>query len=302
MPPPQPPIKPPAQPPLNGGEEGGITTVDIEDEVQRSYLDYAMSVIVGRALPDVRDGLKPVHRRILWGMDELGARPGSAYLKCARVVGDVMGTYHPHGDAAIYDALARMAQDFSLRYPLIDFHGNVGSPDFPPGAMRYTESRLDPLAMQLIGEISENTVDFEPNYDNTTQQPQVLPARFPNLLVNGSDGIAVGMATKIPPHNMGEVIDAVNHFVDHPDSTVEELMQFIKAPDFPTGGFIMGRDGVRDAYTTGRGIIRVRGKAEVEEAKGGRSHIVITELPYQVSPGRMIEKVKALKDPGRLDH
>src|SRR5439155_23551792 len=224
-------------------------------------------------------------RRILYGMYNGGYRPGRQHAKCAKVVGDVMGNYHPHGDTAIYDALARMAQDFSLRYPLIDFHGNVGSPDFPAGAARYTESRLDPLAMLLIGEIDENTVDFVPTYDGSSEEPHVLPARFPNLLVNGSDGIAVGMATKIPPHNLAEVVDAIHHYIDNPESGPEDLMRFVKGPDFPTGGIIMGTQGVRDAYTTGRGSIRVRGKAVVEEARAGRSQAVITELPYQVWPG-----------------
>src|SRR2546422_2269862 len=235
------PEQPPIQPPLNGGEEGGITTVDIEDEVQRSYLDYAMSVIVGRALPDVRDGLKPVHRRILWGMDELGARPGSAYLKCARVVGNVMGKYHPHGDTAIYDALARMAQDFAMRHPLVDGKGNFGSVDGDAlASMRYTEARLASLAMELLSGIDEETIDFIPNYDGEEEEPVVVPARFPNLLVNGSTGIAVGMATNIPPHNLAEVIDAVIAAIEDPDITPAELMKHIKAPDFPGGGYIMG--------------------------------------------------------------
>src|SRR5438309_64690 len=296
----QPPIQPPIQPPLNGGEEGGITTVDIEDEVQRSYLDYAMSVIVGRALPDVRDGLKPVHRRILWGMDELGARPGSAYLKCARVVGDVMGKYHPHGDTAIYDALARMAQDFAMRHTLVDGKGNFGSVDGDrPAAMRYTECRLTPLAMELLRDINEDTVDFIPNYDGSDEEPLVLPARFPNLLVNGSTGIAVGMATNIPPHNLGEVIDAAVAVLDNPEITSEELLSFVKGPDFPGGGYILGRSGIRDAYETGRGSIRVRGHAEIEETKRG-TRIVITKLPYMVSGDRLLEKVKELVDAKRI--
>ncbi len=296
----QPPIQPPIQPPLNGGEEGGITTVDIEDEVQRSYLDYAMSVIVGRALPDVRDGLKPVHRRILWGMDELGARPGSAYLKCARVVGDVMGKYHPHGDAAIYDALARMAQDFAMRQTLVDGKGNFGTVDGDrPAAMRYTECRLSPLSMELLRDIKEDTVDFTPNYDGSEREPLVLPARFPNLLVNASTGIAVGMATNIPPHNLGEVVDAAVAVLDNPDITSEELLSFVKGPDFPGGGYILGRSGIRDAYETGRGSIRVRGHAEIEETKRG-TRIVITKLPYMVSGDRLLEKVKELVDAKRI--
>src|SRR3989440_2108410 len=288
----QPPIQPPIQPPLNGGEEGGITTVDIEDEVQRSYLDYAMSVIVGRALPDVRDGLKPVHRRILWGMDELGARPGSAHLKCARVVGDVMGKYLPHGDVAIYDALARMAQDFAMRQTLVDGKGNFGSVDGDrPAAMRYTECRLSPLSMELLRDIKEDTVDFTPNYDGSEREPLVLPARFPNLLVNGSTGIAVGMATNIPPHNLGEVIDATVAVLDNPDMTSEELLGFIQGPDFPSGGYLLGRSGIRDAYETGRGTVRVRGHAEIEETKRG-TRIVISQLPYMVSGDRLLEEVK----------
>jgi len=296
----QPPIQPPVQPPLNGGEEGGITTVDIEDEVQRSYLDYAMSVIVGRALPDVRDGLKPVHRRILWGMDELGARPGSAYLKCARVVGDVMGKYHPHGDTAIYDALARMAQDFAMRHILVDGKGNFGSVDGDrPAAMRYTECRLSPLSMELLRDIKEDTVDFTPNYDGSEREPLVLPSRFPNLLVNGSTGIAVGMATNIPPHNLGEVIDATVAVLDNPDITSEELLGFIQGPDFPSGGYLLGRSGIRDAYETGRGTVRVRGHAEIEETKRG-TRIVISQLPYMVSGDRLLEKVKELVDAKRI--
>src|SRR6266480_2824881 len=291
----QPPIQPPIQPPLNGGEEGGITTVDIEDEVQRSYLDYAMSVIVGRALPDVRDGLKPVHRRILWGMDELGARPGSAYLKCARVVGDVMGKYHPHGDAAIYDALALMAQDFAMRQTLVDGKGNFGTVDGDrPAAMRYTECRLSPLSMELLRDIKEDTVDFTPNYDGSEREPLVLPARFPNLLVNGSTGIAVGMATNIPPHNLGEVIDATIAMIDNPDITAEELLTFIKGPDFPNGGIIMGRQGLYDALLTGKGSIKVRARCTVEELRGDRQRIVVTELPYMVSGDRVLEKIATL--------
>jgi DNA gyrase subunit A len=281
--------------------DAGIQPVAIQEEMERSFLDYAMSVIVTRALPDARDGLKPVHRRILYSMFDAGHRPDRKHVKSANIVGDVMGKYHPHGDLAIYDALARMAQDFSLRYPLIDPHGNFGSPDFPPGAMRYTEARLAPLAMQLIGEIRENTVDFEPSYDNSGEEPKVLPARFPNLLVNGADGIAVGMATKIPPHNMGEVCDAVAYYLEHPDCSPRDLMRFVKGPDFPTGGIVMGTDGLKEAYTTGRGIVRMRGRSVVEEGRAGRPQIVITELPYQVSPGRFIEKVKELKQSSKLD-
>ena len=288
---------PPVQPPLSDGE---IVTVDIEDEVQRSYLDYAMSVIVGRALPDVRDGLKPVHRRILWGMEGLGARPGSQHFKCAKVVGQVMGDYHPHGDQAIYDALARMAQDFAMRQVLVDGKGNFGSVDGdPPAAMRYTECRLSPLAMELLRDIKEDTVDFIANYDGREQEPVVLPARFPNLLVNGSTGIAVGMATNIPPHNLGEVIDATVALIDNPDLVGEDLMKIIRGPDFPGGGSILGRAGIKDAYETGRGSIRVRGRAEIEETKRG-SRIVVTQLPYMVSGDRLLEKIKELVDAKRV--
>ena len=233
--------------------------VALQDEMERSFLDYAMSVIMSRALPDVRDGLKPVHRRIIWDMDEQGFRPDRPFVKSARVSGDTMAKYHPHGDSAIYDALVRMAQPFSLRHPLIDFHGNYGSPDFGPAAARYTECRLHPLAMQLLADIDEETVDMVPTYDGSREEPSVLPSRFPNLLVNGSQGIAVGMATNIPPHNLGEVIDATIHLIDHPEATPDDLMQFVKGPDFPTGGSILGRAGIMDAYRTGRGSIKMRG-------------------------------------------
>jgi DNA gyrase subunit A len=288
------------QPPELTPEEGGIRTVEIEEEVQRSYLDYAMSVIVGRALPDVRDGLKPVHRRILWGMYGLGLRPGTPHKKCARVVGEVMGNYHPHGDMAIYDALARMAQDFSMRHPLVDGHGNFGSADGdPPGAQRYTECRLSPLAMELLRDIGEETVDIIPNYDGEEVEPAVLPARFPNLLVNGSTGIAVGMATNIPPHNLGEVIDAAIAMMEQPDISSAELAEIVKGPDFPGGGIILGRAGIREAYETGRGTVRVRARCEVEETKRG-TRIVITELPYMVSGDRLIEKVAELTNSKKI--
>jgi len=238
---------------------GRVEDVQLEDQIQTSYLDYSMSVIVGRALPDVRDGLKPVHRRILWSMFEQGLRPDRPYRKSANVVGGVMSKYHPHGDLAIYDALVRMAQDFSLRAPLVDGHGNFGSVDGdPPAAQRYTEARLAPIALELLRDIEAETVDFVPNYDGYEQQPVVLPARFPNLLVNGSGGIAVGMATNIPPHNLGEVIDAVVHFIEHPEAQPKDLMKFVKGPDFPTGAIVMGRDGIKEAYETGRGSIKVR--------------------------------------------
>ncbi|MBW3590964.1 MAG: DNA gyrase subunit A [Actinobacteria bacterium] len=262
--------------------------------MRSSYLDYAMSVIVGRALPDVRDGLKPVHRRILWGMLGLGVRPGTAYKKCAKVVGQVMGNYHPHGDMAIYDALARMAQNFAMRHTLVDGHGNFGSVDGdPPAAARYTECRLSSPAMELLRDIGEDTVDIGPNYDGEEQEPAVLPARFPNLLVNGSAGIAVGMATNIPPHNLGEVIDATVRVMEDPDCTIADLNAIIKGPDFPGGGVILGRAGITDAYGTGRGIVRVRARCEIEETKRG-SRIVVTELPFMVSGDRLIEKVADL--------
>jgi DNA gyrase subunit A len=280
---------------------GRVEPIELEDEIQRSYLDYAMSVIVGRALPDVRDGLKPVHRRILWSMFESGMRPDRPHRKSAAAVGEVMKKYHPHGDSPIYDALARMAQDFSLRAPLIDGHGNFGSVDGdPPGAMRYTEARLAPIALELVRDIDAETVDFVPNFDGYEQQPVVLPSRFPNLLVNGSGGIAVGMATNIPPHNLGEVIDAVVHYLDHPESKPADLMKFIKAPDFPTGATIMGRQGIKDAYETGRGSIKVRAVAHVEEGSAGRSRIVVTEIPYQVNKARLQEKIADLVKGGRL--
>src|SRR6187200_1706356 len=260
-----------------------IQPIALHDEMESSFLEYAMSVIMSRALPDVRDGLKPVHRRIIWDMEEQGFRPDRSFVKCARVTGDTMARFHPHGNSAIYDALVRLAQPFSVRHPLIDFHGNYGSPDYGPAAERYTECRLSPLAMRLLDGIDENTVDFIPNYDGTTTQPTVLPARFPNLLVNGSQGIAVGMATNIPPHNLGEVIDATIHLIDNPEATPQDLMRFVKGPDFPTGGYILGRQGIIDAYTTGRGSIRMRARAEIEENKRG-VQIVVTELPYQSSP------------------
>src|SRR5215203_4695442 len=260
-----------------------VEPIEIQEEMERSFLDYAMSVITARALPDVRDGLKPVHRRILWGMYDIGARPDRAWMKCARITGDVMGRYHPHGDGAIYDALVRMAQDFSLRHPLVAGHGNFGSPDYGPAAARYTECRLAPLANFMLADIDENTVDFSDNYSGEFNEPSVLPSRFPNLLVNGSQGIAVGMATNIPPHNLGEIIDATNHLIDNPEATAVDLMQFVKGPDFPTGGAILGRAGVIDAYRTGRGSVKMRATADIEETRNGRFQIVVTELPYQIS-------------------
>jgi DNA gyrase subunit A len=274
---------------------GRVEPVELEEELQRSYLDYAMSVIVGRALPDVRDGLKPVQRRILWSMFESGLRPDRPHRKSVSAVGEVLKKYHPHGDQSVYDALVRMAQDWVMRSPLIDGHGNFGSVDGdPPAAYRYTEARLAPMAMELLRDIDSETVDFVPNFDGYEVQPLTLPSRFPNLLVNGAAGIAVGMATNIPPHNMGEVIDGTIHVIDNPEATPAELMKFVKAPDFPTGATIMGRQGVRDAYETGRGSIKVRAVAEIEEASGGRSLIVVTQLPYQVNKARLAEKIADL--------
>jgi len=278
-----------------------IQPVPLQDEMERSFLDYSMSVIMSRALPDVRDGLKPVHRRIIWDMEQQGFRPDRPFVKCARVTGDTMARYHPHGDGAIYDALVRMAQPFSLRHTLIDFHGNYGSPDFGPAAARYTESRLHSLAMQLLAGIDENTVDMIPNYDGTSEEPLVLPARFPNLLVNGSQGIAVGMATSIPPHNLGEVIDATLHLIDNPEATPDDLMKFVTGPDFPTGGFILGRAGIQDAYRTGRGSIKTRAKAVIEENRAGRMEILVTELPYQTSCSSIAARIQELVDGGELE-
>ena len=286
------------------GEEvvGYIEPIEINLEMERSFLEYSMSVIVSRALPDARDGLKPVHRRILYSMFDQGLRPDRPHSKCASVVGNVMGTYHPHGDSAIYDALVRMVQDFAMRHPLISGHGNFGGtgPDEGAAAMRYTECRLAPLALEMLDSIDEDTVNFEPNYDNSTQQPTVLPSRFPNLLVNGSQGIAVGMATKIPPHNLGEVIDATLHLLANPEATPDDLMQFVKGPDFPTGAQILGRQGILDAYRTGRGSIKMRAVAEIEETKND-VRIVITEFPYEVSVESIEEKVYELVKAGELD-
>jgi DNA gyrase subunit A len=289
-------------PPPEDEVSGYIEPIEINLEMERSFLEYSMSVIVSRALPDVRDGLKPVHRRILYSMFDQGLRPDRPFAKCAKVVGEVMGTYHPHGDSAIYDALVRMVQDFSMRHPLVSGHGNFGGtgPDEGAAAMRYTECRLAPLALELLDSIDEETVDFEANYDNSTQQPTVLPARFPNLLVNGSQGIAVGMATKIPPHNLGEVIDATLHLLANPDATPDDLMAFVKGPDFPTGAQILGRQGILDAYRTGRGSIKMRAVAEIEEnSKDVR--IVVTEFPYEVSVESIEEKIYELVKNGDID-
>ena len=278
----------------------GVEDIEIQEEMEQSFLDYAMSVIVARALPDARDGLKPVHRRILWGMYDTNVRPDRSHVKCATVVGEVMGHYHPHGDSAIYEALVRMGQPFSLRHPLIDPHGNFGSPNDPPAAMRYTESRLSELAMAMLEGIDEETIDFLDNFDGSSQEPKVLPARFPNLLVNGGQGIAVGMATNIPPHNLGEVADAAIHLINNPDSTVSDLMEYIKGPDFPTGGEILGHSGIHQAYKTGRGSIKVRAKAEIIEGPKN-DQIVVTEIPYQTSVESIEEKTAALVDKGEVE-
>src|SRR5437763_936172 len=287
---------------------GSLAPRGLGEEVRSSYLDYAMSVIVGRALPDVRDGLKPVHRRVLSAMHESGLQPNRPYRKCATVVGGVMGNFHPHGDQAIYDTLVRLAQDFAQRYPLVDGQGNFGSIDNdPPAAMRYTEARLARLATELLRDIDADTVDFRANYDDSRLEPIVLPSRFPNLLVNGSAGIAVGMATNIPPHNLGEVVDAVNAYIDDPEIDVAGLMQHVKGPDFPTGGSILGRGGIREAYETGRGRVLVRGRAHIEPLKQGKQAIIVTEMPYQVYKGDgrgdnsgLIMKIKEQHDAGKL--
>ncbi len=281
---------------------GFVEPIEIQEEMERSFLEYSMSVIVSRALPDVRDGLKPVHRRILYSMFDQNLRPDRPRVKCAAVVGEVMGTYHPHGDAAIYDALVRMVQDFSMRHPLVDGQGSFGGPgpEEGPAAMRYTECRLQALALDLMAGIDEETVDFEPNYDNTSEQPVVLPARFPNLLVNGSQGIAVGMATNIPTHNLAEVVDAAVHVLGHPEATPDELMQFVKGPDFPTGGQILGRQGIIDAYRTGRGSVKMRALAEIEEGRDA-TRIVVTEIPYQTSVVVISQKIDDLVRSGEID-
>ncbi|MGI6113677.1 MAG: DNA gyrase subunit A [Mahellales bacterium] len=276
-------------------KEQKILDVNIEDEMKKSYIDYAMSVIVGRALPDVRDGLKPVHRRILYAMDELGVTPDKPYRKSARIVGDVLGKYHPHGDTAVYEAMVRLAQDFSTRYMLVDGHGNFGSIDGDSAAaMRYTEARMAKITTEMMADINKHTVDFMPNFDETLEEPVVLPSRFPNLLVNGSSGIAVGMATNIPPHNLVEVINGVVKLIDEPDISTEELMKYIKGPDFPTGGIIMGREGIKNAYKTGRGRIIVRAKVKIEQLSPTKSRLIVTELPYQVNKSKLIEKIAEL--------
>ncbi len=288
-------------PPPNEPTTGSIEPIEIQDEMERSFLEYAMSVIVSRALPDVRDGLKPVHRRILWDMEQQNFRPDRPFVKCARVSGDTSAKYHPHGDSSIYDALVRMAQPFSLRHPLVDFHGNYGSPDFGAAASRYTECRLSPLAMALLDGIDEETVEMQANYDGTLEEPKVLPARFPNLLVNGVQGIAVGMATNIPPHNLGEICDATIHLIAHPDASPDDLMEFVKGPDFPTGGFILGRAGIMEAYRTGKGSVKMRAAAGIEETAKGGLQIVVTELPYQTSCSSIASRVKELADSKELE-
>ena len=283
-------------------EDHKLIQHEIHDEMKNSYIDYAMSVIVGRALPDVRDGMKPVHRRILFGMDQLGTTPDKPYKKSARIVGEVMGKYHPHGDSSIYDAMVRMAQDFSMRYPLVDGHGNFGSIDGDSAAaQRYTEARMSPFSMEMLRDIDKDTVDFTPNFDGEEKEPVVLPSRYPNLLVNGSNGIAVGMATNIPPHNLGEVIDATVHMIDEPECTVYDLMNYVKGPDFPTGAQILGRAGIREAYRTGMGKIRVRAVTEIEESRRGRYQIVVSEIPYGVNKARMIEKMAELVKDKRIE-
>ena len=282
--------------------EQKIVNIGIEKEMKKAYLAYSMSVIVGRALPDVRDGLKPVHRRILYTMYENNITPDSAYRKCADTVGTVLGRYHPHGDASVYDALVRLAQDFSMRYPLVDGHGNFGSVDGdPPAAYRYTEARMGKMSVDMLTDIEKDTVEFQPNYDDRLKEPVYLPSRFPNLLVNGSTGIAVGMATNIPPHNLAEVIDGMCCLIDNPDASLDELMEHIKGPDFPTGGIIMGRSGIRAAYATGRGRIYLRARAEIEEEKNGKARIIVTELPYQVNKARLVESIAEMAKEKRIE-
>ena len=278
-----------------------IETVRVEDEMEQSYIDYAMSVIAGRALPDVRDGLKPVHRRILYAMHGAGITSGSSHRKSSSIVGETMGDYHPHGDSAIYDALVRMAQDFSMRHPLVDGQGNFGSVDGdPPAAMRYTEARMSPIAEELLEDIEKDTVDFEPNYDDRLEEPTVLPSAFPNLMVNGSSGIAVGMSTNVPPHNLGEVVDATIHLIDNPDCTVADLMEYVEGPDFPTGATIVGRGPIKEAYETGRGRLTVRADYEVEEQDRGGDRIVVTELPYQQNKSKLVERIADMVNEGKL--
>ena len=287
---------------MDDRQESRITNVNLGETMRKSFLEYAMSVIVARALPDVRDGLKPVQRRILYGMNELGVTPEKPYKKSARIVGDVMGKYHPHGDSSIYEGLVRMAQDFSYRYMLVDGHGNFGSVDGDgAAAMRYTEARMSKIAVEMLRDINKDTIDFQDNYDGTEKEPVVLPARFPNLLVNGATGIAVGMTTNIPPHNLSETISALHVLMDHPDATTADLMQALPGPDFPTGGVVMGKSGIRHAYETGRGTIVLRGKVDVQTEKSGRERIVITEIPYMVNKAKMVERIADLVHEKKID-
>ena len=291
----------------NTNKTDKIVGINIEDEMKNCYIDYAMSVIVSRALPDARDGLKPVQRRILYSMGEMNLEPNKPYKKSARIVGDTMGKYHPHGDSSIYQAMVRMAQNFSMRYVLVDGHGNFGSVDGDgAAAQRYTEARMSRISLEMLADIDKNTVDFVPNYSEEVKEPTVLPARVPNLLINGSSGIAVGMATNIPPHNLSEVVDGVVKMIDNyvqqkRETSVEELMEVIKAPDFPTGGIIMGKNGIRSAYRTGRGKIRVRAVSEIEDMPNGRQRIIVTEIPYQVNKARLIEKIADLVKEKRVE-
>src|SRR5262245_14442787 len=288
---------------MESAQKANRIPVNIEDEIRQSYMDYAMSVIIGRALPDARDGLKPVHHRVLWAMYDLGNDWNRPYKKSARIVGDVIGKYHPHGDVAVYDTIVRMAQDFSMRYPLVDGQGNFGSVDGdPPAAMRYTEVRMSRIAGELLADIDRETVDFVPNYDDTIQEPVVLPARIPNLLINGSAGIAVGMATNIPPHNLGEVVDATIALIQNPSLTVDDLMEFVPGPDFPTAGFLHGRPAIREAYRTGRGILHMRARVTTEtDKRTGKEAIIVTELPFQVNKARLIERMAELVNERRVD-
>ncbi len=283
-------------------DQNRIIPINIEDEMKSSYIDYSMSVIVSRALPDVRDGLKPVHRRVLYGMSELGITPGSAYKKSARIVGEVLGKYHPHGDSAVYDTMVRMAQDFSMRYPLVDGQGNFGSVDGDSAAaMRYTEARMTRLADEMLRDLGKETVNFHENFDGSLEEPEVLPAAIPNLLVNGTDGIAVGMATKIPPHNLGEVVDGIIAYIDDNDIELRELMNYIPAPDFPTGGTIYGYAGVQSAYATGRGRVVIRAKMREEELRGSRAALIVDEIPYQVNKSALLEKIAFLVREKRIE-
>src|SRR5580658_5141856 len=287
--------------PLSGGDRN-LVPINIEDEMKRSYLDYAMSVIVGRALPDVRDGLKPVHRRILFGMHEMGLTPNRPTRKCAKIIGEVMGKYHPHGDAPIYDALVRMAQPFTMRYTLVEGQGNFGSVDGdPPAAMRYTEARLARIATSLLEDIDKETVDFRANYDDSEQEPEVLPTRVPNLLINGSSGIAVGMATNIPPHNLSEIVDACIELIQKPGTQLPRIMELVQGPDFPTGGYVLGRQGIYDYFTKGRGSLKMRAKAAIEKFGKDREAIIVTEIPYQVNKSRLIEHIAALVNEKKLE-